>query len=183
MAELKLLYPYVIRALTVMCGSGFDTKTVVDANGLLHTMESHDFIAAFVICERMLGYTKVLSQQLQGERVCDLTGFHCYAILCTGSTKDVYSAHQNIEEVKTVLKDVRVEEAVYDKLWETMVQLAGEELSPPRLASRQTLRANHPHDSAKEYYKRAFLPYVDHLLEDLNRRFQTSPMLSKGMAI
>lgn len=66
--ELRQLYPYILKALEVMCGSGFDGKTATEASGLLTVLTSHGFIAAFTISERMLGYTKILSQQLQGER-------------------------------------------------------------------------------------------------------------------
>jgi hypothetical protein len=46
------------------------------------------------------------------------------------------------------------------------------ELSIPRHAKKQTLRANHPNDSINEYYKRSiFIPYVDSLISSLHSRF------------
>lgn len=67
MSELKQIYPYILKALKVMSGTGFDQNTMTEASGLWHVMSSHGFIAAFIIAEKMLGFTKILSQQLQGK--------------------------------------------------------------------------------------------------------------------
>lgn len=69
----------------------------------------------------------------------------------------------------------------YTRLFHKVETLYGDHVPIPRIASRQTLRANHSSDTAEEYYKLAyFLPYIDHLLTDLKRRFVQSPELVKG---
>lgn len=50
-----------------------------------------------------------------------------------------------------------------------------------RFAVHQTLRSNHPAECSSAYYKVAyFLPYCDHLVEDLRARFHNSPAIVKG---
>lgn len=153
--ELKMLYPHIIRVLEMMLspGSGYDGKTAAEAAGLLNYLQSSKFVAAFTISEHMLGYTLPLSQQLQG------------------SSKDIHGAYQNISEVIGHLKSAR-SDIMFDKLWCDMSAMFGEELRVPRLTGRQSLRANHDNDTAKEYYRRAyFFPYVDHLIEEMEQRF------------
>lgn len=62
-----------------------------------------------------------------------------------------------------------------------MEHLYGKSLPQPRLASKQTCRANHAVASSKQYYKVAYyIPYLDHLIGDLKRRFINSTQLAKG---
>lgn len=72
MSELLLIHPYVVKAISVMTGSTWDTKTIAEAQGLNTYLTQLSFIVPFVISEHMLGYTKQLSIKLQGW-CCQLT--------------------------------------------------------------------------------------------------------------
>lgn len=70
LTELMSMHKYVLESLDIMVTQqGFDSRTVADANGLRSCLTSAQFIAAFVISEHMLGYTKQLSLKLQGNTV------------------------------------------------------------------------------------------------------------------
>ena len=101
---------------------------------------------------------------------------------CLGSTKDVHSAYRDVSEAILAIGKSREDETVYSKLYSKMESLYGNKMKTPRLARAQTLRANHDTDSPYNYYRVAyFLPYVDHLMVDLQRRFANGCHLRKGM--
>ena len=164
MAEIKMLYPYIISALSEMTGSSYSTNTVREASGLFYYLQSPGFIASFVVAEHMLGYTAKLSRQLQG------------------SAKNVHSAHNNISDVLDVIKSVRSNPNSFDALWEDMGVMNGKkDLDKPRLCSQQSHRSNPCVDSPKAYYRAAFFcPYVDHLIQDLGRRFESKSTITEG---
>ena len=78
MSEQKTIYPYVLKSLQSMTTSDFDTKTITEAAGLHRYLQSSQFISAFVISEPILGFTKPLSKQLQGQ-------LNCYMFISSGS--------------------------------------------------------------------------------------------------
>lgn len=137
MADIKELYPYIVQTLTEISSpdSRYNVKTVRDGAGLLATFTSHSMIAALVIADKMMGYTRTLSQRLQG------------------STKDVEDAHRNIDDVLEAIKSTRGEE-MFSQLWIEMVRLNNNQpLQKPRTAARQTLRANVEASTSEEYYR------------------------------
>lgn len=94
---------------------------------------------------------------------------------------DVKSAHDNIQEAIKSLENIR-EGQVFTTLVNKMESLLGCPLEKPRTAQRQTLRSNHHIDCPKEYYRVSmYIPYIDHLVADLKRRFDSAPTVSKGM--
>lgn len=168
MNEIKLLHPYILSTLESMVSSSseYDTKTITEASGLLRYLQSAPFIAAFVISEHMLGYTKTLSKRLQGSSI------------------SVLSAHRSIDDVLEAIRSARSEEE-FSKLWADMTVLNdGDELALPRLAGRQTMRANHEADCPESYYRLAYyLPYVDHLIAELETRFQSKSTVIGGFTL
>lgn len=164
--ELRTLHPYVIKALGSMKGTGFDAKTSSEASGLATYLQSPQFIASFIISDHMLGFTKTLSQMLQG------------------STKDMVSAYGNIEDVKRVITAQR-ELDVWEGLWLQMTTINdGEEILKPRTVGRQINRSNHAVDGSKEFYRVSlFLPYIDHLIEQLNEKFQSKDTIVQGFLL
>ena len=57
----------------------------------------------------------------------------------------------------------------------------GHQLAVARKTGRQTLRANHPSSTPEQYYYWSlYLPYVDHLVAEMDRRFASSPQLVQG---
>lgn len=68
MTDLLEMYPQVIETLSILASPSSDTKTLTEAQGLLHYFQTTPFVVALVISEHMLGFTKQLSVTLQGER-------------------------------------------------------------------------------------------------------------------
>lgn len=80
--------------------------------------------------------------------------------LLVGSTKDVCSAHNNVNAVKHAFEESILFDTVFDELWVAMVQLAGEGFASPRLVRKQTLRSNPNVATSKEYYKFAYFQHI-----------------------
>ena len=149
---------------TVVCleaiGSNLDgdwnSKSMTEANGLLRSICSDQFIAAFQTNLYFSGYTKALCCLLQG------------------STQDILTAYKEVEVVKDVLKGVRRNaEREFKEAYNSMCKMVKlhdrDELSIPRRCSRQTFHSNVEGDT---YWRRAvFLPFVDHLASELSARF------------
>ena len=56
-----------------------------------------------------------------------------------------------------------------------------EDLAVPRQSGKQIMRSNHPTTSVSQYYYRSlFVPYIDHLLAELDRRFEGSLTVAQG---
>ena len=105
------------------------------------------------------GYTKGLSQQLQG------------------STVEIAQAYEMVSVVAAQLNDIRDDAAsefqnVFTKC-QAMAALADTTITVPRTVSRQNLRDNVEHENAEQYYRRTvFIPFLDSLVQQLNDRFQ-----------
>jgi len=141
-------------------GNGsWDAKSRTEASGLLKSISSSDFIAAFQSNNYCLGYTKQLS------------------ILLQGASQDILTAYEEIHCVRDALEgDRRDVDAVFEgqfKEMEKMARVAGlDTLAIPRICGRQTQRQNVPAESPLIYYRRAvFVPLLDHLIEELGSRF------------
>lgn len=140
----------------------WDAKSVVEANGLLRSITSSEFIAAFHTNLHFIAYTKPLSIKLQS------------------ASKDILSAYQEVHEVKELLAEERqaADEAfkpVYKKML-SMAELAGTavdgEVPTPRRCGKQTLRNNVTSENPQEYWRRtAFVPFLDHLMTEFGERF------------
>ncbi|CAH3163777.1 unnamed protein product [Pocillopora meandrina] len=81
-----------------------------------------------------------------------------------------------ISETEKKLKQLRDKNDVVFKRWHAYaVEISSElgtEPSAPRTASRQQHRANAPHDTAEEYYRRnLYIPFLDHITQEMNRNF------------
>ena len=152
---------------TVLCleaiGSNSDhvwnSKSMTEANGLLRSFCSDQFIAAFQTNLYFSGYTKGLSCLLQG------------------STLDILAAYKELEIVKDVIKGVRQNaEKEFEEAYGSMCKMVKlhdrDELSIPRRCSRQTLHSNVEADTPQAYWRRSvFLPFVDHRVSELSARF------------
>ena len=162
LAEFAEMYEPTVVCLEAI-GSNSDgtwnSKSLTDANGLLRSICSDQFIAAFQTNLYFSGYTKALSCLLQG------------------STQDILTAYKEVEIVKKVLKGIRQNaEREFEEAYHSMCKMVQlhdrNELSIPRRCSRQTLRSNVEADTPQAYWRRAvFIPFVDHLLSELSTRF------------
>lgn len=141
-------------------GSKWDPKSKTEANGLLHQIQSSGFIVSFQTAAYAFGYTKSLSQSLQGRSL------------------DVIDGYAHVKTVTNELQRVRdiAEEtfcAVYSKA-EAMASTAGVSITlPRRCAGRQTMRSNVEADNTAMYYRRSiFIPFLDDLVSQLHTRFE-----------
>ena len=140
----------------------WDAKSVTEANGLLRSVTSAEFIAAFQTTHYFLGFSKSLSIQLQG------------------SSKEILEAYQEINLLKQILIRERADaDEVFKVVYGRMVDMAKQagtddagELPVPRRCRRQTLRSNVPSSTSEEYWRRTvFCPYLDNFISELSSRF------------
>lgn len=141
--------------------SDWNRETRSDAQSYLLAMSQFPFIVALVLTQRVLAYTKGLSVQLQG-RYCD-----------------VVRAHQEIGTVKTAVSKARSEiDTFHSRVYEQALMISQSidvDESAPRVARRQQHRSNVPASNTSDYYKRTLtIPLLDHLISELNSRFDTS---------
>ena len=124
-----------------------------------NTIRAFDSSIRFQTCKYLYGYTKGLSQQLQG------------------STVEIAQAYEMVSVVVVQLNDIRDDAAsecqnVFAKC-QAMAVLAGTTITIPRTVTPQNLRDNVEHDNAEQYYPRTlFIPFLDCLVQQLNDRFQ-----------
>ena len=96
-----------------------------------------------------------------------------------GRYVDVVCAHREIETIRATGKDVWSNVNLFHALMYSQAHLlcdsVGVEETVPRLTSRQQHRQNIPAADSKEYYKRIItIPLLDHLLCELDARFDAS---------
>jgi hypothetical protein len=142
-------------------GSKWDPKSKTEANGLLFQIQSSAFIVSFQTAAYAFGYTKSLSQSLQGRSLDIIDG---YAHVKTVTTE--------LQKVRDIADKSFV--AIYSKA-EAMAQLAGVSITVPRrcCGGRQTMRSNVEADNAAMYYCRSiFIPFLDDLVSQLHNRFE-----------
>ena len=140
----------------------WDSKAVIEANGLLRSITSAEFIAAVNTNHYFLGFSKSVSFQLQG------------------SSKDILDEYQEMDQLKQILTQewtdaAQVFHLVYTRM-QDMARLAGTdvqgELPLPRRYRRQTQRSNVPSCTSEEYWRlTVFCPYLDHLISELSSHF------------
>ena len=137
----------------------FGPHSVTEASRLRKQLRSSSFIVCFQTCKYLYGYTKGLSQQLEG------------------STVETAQAYEMVSVVAAQLNDIRDDAAsefqnVFTKC-QAMAALADTTITVPRTVSRQNLRDNVEHENAEQYYRRTvFIPFLDCLVQQLNDRFQ-----------
>ena len=108
---------------------------MTEASGLRKQLRSLSFIVCFQTCKYLYGYTKGLSQQLQG------------------STVEIAQAYEMVSVVAAQLNDIRDDAAsefqnVFTKC-QAMAALADTTITVPRTVSRQNLRDNVEHENAE----------------------------------
>lgn len=138
--------------------SDWNRETVSDARSLCTAITDFGFIVTLVITKNLLSNIKGLSVKLQGR------------------WQDVIRAHKKIKSVTESLEDVRKNvESFHSQWYEEACSLASginSQPSMPRIAQRQTHRANVPASTPKDYFRRVVtIPFVDHLILELNSRF------------
>ena len=125
------MYEAIIECLTAISHNEdhvWDAKAMTEGNGLLCSITSAQFIAAFQVNREVFAYTKGLSQLLQG------------------SSEDVVRAYEEVKTVKDALSGLRREaEPQYNRIFKTsnnMAEVAGTTMTIPRRCGRQNKRNN-----------------------------------------
>ena len=136
-----------------------DAKT--RAQGLLATMQSSEFIMAFVIVKNCLHILRGMTMKLQKRDI------------------DTIVAYSMIEETQKKLvalrRNIVQEHEEWFKEAQEMIGKVGGEISMPRITGRQQHRSNAMSSTAIEYYRANFsIKFVDHLLSEFRHRFTTS---------
>jgi hypothetical protein len=133
---------------------------LTDANTLLLTITTTDFISALVITNECLHYFLGLTRSLQQE------------------AKDIVQAVSEVEVLTSSLKKVRENVDSHHSEWfktvSGMYSEVGTTPSLPRICGRQRHRPNTPASTPSKYFRRTItVPMLDHLLAELNRRFSS----------
>ena len=141
-----------------------DTKTRTNASALSRAMCSWDFILCLSITECLLKHTSGLCDSLQAENY------------------DIVKAENHSSIVITTIQRKREDQA-FNSIWAGAEQLAAKYdfvPSKPRTAGRQKHQENAPSQSSAEYWKfNAYLPFVDHLINQLSDRLASPSRVSK----
>jgi hypothetical protein len=135
---------------------------------MLQSLQSGAFIVAFVIARKGLQYIKPLTVKLQTK------------------SRDISLAHKEIADVTTCIEGLRSSAEATFMHWfeeaDAIARTAGFEISVPRQCQRQTLRDNHPVNDS--YYRASLaIPFLDHLLSQLNSRFEHGKLASAGLSL
>ena len=135
---------------------GMATKTMSTASSLQRAMLSFDFVIALCVVSKPLNLLNPLSDSMQ-DPTCDLVKASKHALVLEG-----------------MLRQKRVSHEYYNEIWQKAEDLAGQhgiQVTRPRVAARQTNRNNIQADTVKEYWRlNLFIPFMDHLLTELNDR-------------
>lgn len=148
-----------------------DKESSSGAFVLLSALAQSQFVISLFSVEKLLGYSLPLSKILQLEN------------------SDLAFAMDNAEETISSVKYVRDNaEEQFKNIFDEAKQIADMfdiEIKIPRLASKQTNRANVPTESAIDYYRKSvFIPWVDSFLSGLEDRFtQHKSLLKKFMVL
>ena len=144
-------FPVVVSSLDDLQQDG-DAK----ARSYYSSITKFDFIIGLVVAQTVLQPLVRLSAVLQGKDF------------------DLIQAVGEAKVVVAVLQDMRDNDAEWDSIYDRAVALGNSvEVDPaiPRGAARQQHRVNVPAANPSQYWKRAlFLPFVDHLLQELRDR-------------
>ena len=150
----------------------WNCKTRSDAQSIFLTIFRFLFVVALVLTEKVLSHVIGLSVKLQG----------CYV--------DGVRAHKNIETVKSTLAKLKADiENFHRKAYGQALlvcQSVGIEEATPRVTSTQRHCQNIPAvDSSDNYKCTTTIPLLDHLISELNARFDanSSQLVSELMQL
>ena len=116
---------------------------MTEASDLRKQLRGSLFIVCFQTCKYLYGYTKGLSQQLQG------------------STGEIAQEYEMVSVQNVITK------------CQAMAALADTTITVLWTVSRQNLRDNAEHENAEPYYHRTvFIPFLYCLAQQLHDRFQ-----------
>ena len=147
--------------------SDWDSGARSDAQQLLASITSFDFIVVFLLMYFYLSHLAGVTLKLQGKAVDIITA---QQMVC--SIQDMYASEPT---------DIN---GGFRRIFEQPVRMAECWQSPckPRSAQKQQNRSNAPAETTEEYYKRnCAIPLLDHIIANLHSRF--SPLALKATSL
>lgn len=156
----------IVEALTLI-SSWKDSKTSTVAVTLLTSLCTTEFLISMLSLIDILKITLPLSRLLQMPSL------------------DANKASKAVFNTMSTIKEKRKEcEQNFNKIYVETAELAVDldiDIKLPRLAGRQTKRANHPGD-IEEYYRRSlYVPLLDNVYNDLSSRLSSSSLDCFGL--
>ncbi len=167
---IDLFLPIVCSLEDISCGSGWNRESRSDAQSLLLALSQFQFIVTLKVTQSVLAYTRALSVKLQGRY------------------SDIVRAYREVDNVKSTVRDLRsnvdtFHARVYDEA-KKLAEVVHVDESIPRLASRQQHRSNVSADNYPQYYCRNLtIPLLDHLITQLNTRFDKTDSVVEFMQL
>ena len=156
-----IVYPEVYIENNVSADWDWDANTKVKAQGLLHSLKSGQQIFSFLVAKNSLELVKPLATKLQKK---DQDILQAYNMIDT-----------TVDNVKELRKNINSEIHEWYADAERISNDVGCEISVPRIAGRQTNRANSviQGGTTEDYYRMNIaVPFIDHLLQELLTRFE-----------
>lgn len=166
-----LAFPFLVTCFEIINGThglidsyesayteDWSAESKKDATTHLNAMCNFGFIVGLVSVYRLLYPLQGTCQKLQGRTI------------------DIVKAFDEIESVKSDIQATRNDiDNAFTRIYQHSVRLSeqvGVEPSIPRIAKRQSNRANTPADNPEEYYRRTLaIPLLDNIMTELNTRF------------
>ena len=148
--------------------SDWDSGARSDAQQLLASKTSFDFIVVFLLMYFYLSHLAGVTVKLQGKAV------------------DIITAQQMVCSIQDVYASERTDiDGGFHRIYEQAVRMAenvGSSPCKPRSAQKQQHRSNAPAETTEEYYKRnCAIPFLDHIIANLDSRF--SPLALKATSL
>ena len=161
------LLPYVIKLLEAVEG---DLQAEATANGILNAIRSGAFLVSMVTADDLLGITLPLSRRLQDP------------------STHLGQALGQVDQAVQFLKNARGDaEKYFSNLFAKAERIAEElqaEIIVPRKSDRQTHRMNVPAETPMDHYRLTiFIPYLDHLITQLEDRFRSRPDILQAQGL
>ncbi len=166
-----MFLPIICSLEDISCGSGLNRESRSDAQSLLLALSQFQFIVTLKVTQSVLAYTRALSVKLKGRYI-----------------SDIARANQEVDNVKGTVRDLRsnvdtFHARVYDEA-KKLAEVVHVDESIPRLASRQQHRSNVSADNYPQYYCRNLtIPLLDHLITELNTRFDKTDSVVEFMQL
>ena len=159
-----------IEEMSINAENKFNRDTSVKAQQHRNALERFDFIVSMVVTRKVFDLTMDVTTLLQS-RSNDIL---CMINLVTSLKEHFHNIRDNID--------------VYHSKWfkeaEILANKVNVEVSKPRTVKKQVYRSNHTSDNVMEYYKVAVtIPLIDHVISELEKRFENSLTAFHGLVL